>query len=99
LEQLAEIPRLDDAWFPLALAKARVGDEEARRSIHFSSLWIVVDAVQERAGLSGTDLAKLIGEGNRTLEDALDTFAGGDVADYRAHVRQCLKARWRSGGT
>lgn len=88
-------PACSTDGFAHALARARQGDDAARRQILGSCLRLALARVEGRSPECGEDeLFALIQDANAALEEALANFAGSSLSDFMQHaqhrVDRCL---------
>lgn len=85
-------PECEDSWLGDSLARARAGDDEARRRILGSFLRLALERAEARVPASGRlELFDLIQEANAGLNHGLATFDGQTVGELESWLRDSVE--------
>lgn len=95
-------PALESGWFTDVIARAKTGDDDARRQIMGCSLRTglglasVVYAELSALKRREMDLFDLVEEANAELDAALARFTGTAVDDFLCHIAEAIVIRLRA---
>jgi len=88
----ADLPALDETWFPEALAKSRAGDQDSTRDICGRCLHIPL-AEEKYPQHVDFDPLELVQEGNDALVQALREFTGSSADEFSRFTESCVRHR------
>jgi hypothetical protein len=91
-QRIRELPACSADWFTEALARARAGDEMARRTIQGGCGSRVLSVVEARyANATDEELLGLVQDANVALERVVETFSGESVEEFLPHLDAAIE--------